>query len=353
MEIDKTKFYQKVFLEAKDAIFLLNKENVFVECNPITLQMFGCTKQDIIGHTPLDLSPEVQLDGRLSKELAIEKMTNAFAGNPQLFEWIHLRKDRTPFFAQVSLSKIDIENEEYLLAIVRDNTESFLKRELGELFNKLIEHDIRNSAVSILGMGDLIKNELGESSTFKHFLERIKKRSSIILTSIDYYNQVRDIFEKRQVSDVNLTHIIKEAIRREEQLKEKDVEVIFKPEKEAFIYGTDFLSIVIANLIRNAYQHGGATKIYITLEDDKSSQNVVVLIEDNGKGLDETDVSEESFSKIFEKNYKGAHSLGSGLGLFLAKRVITLLDGTITASKSAYGGLKFVITLKKVQRKNE
>ena len=53
----------------------------------------------------------------------MEKINLALTEGPQLFEWEHCRRDGTPFMAEVSLNRLDLDGDTLLQAIVRDVTD--------------------------------------------------------------------------------------------------------------------------------------------------------------------------------------------------------------------------------------
>jgi PAS domain S-box-containing protein len=136
--------FKTLFESANDAIFLM-KEDIFIDCNEKTTQIFKSTKSEIIGKNAYMFSPALQPDGQSSKLKAKEKIAQAKNGVPQFFEWRYINLEGCEFDAEVSLKRIELQDEYYLQAIVRDITErkkteriiSEQKREIDTLMSNL------------------------------------------------------------------------------------------------------------------------------------------------------------------------------------------------------------------------
>ncbi|MEO7162024.1 MAG: ATP-binding protein [Bdellovibrionia bacterium] len=130
-----------LFETADDAIFLMD-DLLFLDCNPATLGIFGCTSQkQIVGKTPLFFSPPLQPDGAPSADKAAQYIKSALDGVSQHFEWRHWKLNRTPFDVDVNLNRCLIGGLPFLVAVVRDVTarkqaESDRKRFADRLFQE-------------------------------------------------------------------------------------------------------------------------------------------------------------------------------------------------------------------------
>ena len=129
--------YRTLFESAGDSIFLMAGER-FIDCNPATLKMFGCTREQILGEPPYRFSPEYQPDGCASKDKALEKIAGAFNGESPTFDWQHCRYDGIPFDAEVTLNAVEIGGKPHLLATVRDVSE---RKEVEAKLEYMAHHD--------------------------------------------------------------------------------------------------------------------------------------------------------------------------------------------------------------------
>jgi two-component system, cell cycle sensor histidine kinase and response regulator CckA len=114
--------YRVLFETANDGIFLQDTTG-FVDCNQKGASMYGLPTEDVIGHSPAELSPERQPDGRPSSEVAAERILAAFNGEPQSFQWQALRADGIPLDVEITLNRVEIGGSFLLQAIMRDITD--------------------------------------------------------------------------------------------------------------------------------------------------------------------------------------------------------------------------------------
>jgi signal transduction histidine kinase len=84
---------------------------------------------------------------------------------------------------------------------------------------------------------------------------------------------------------------------------------------------------IMNNLIQNVISHSNASQI--TIEITPKETDSLIRIEDNGIGIDKSDLLH-----IFERLYKcdkGRSGNGSGLGLSIVKQMVEKMNGTIYA----------------------
>ena len=118
LKTSQTKF-QALFECATDAIILMDGERC-VDCNERATQLYRVTREQLIGSTPLDFSPELQPDGKPSVDHLVALLERVRAGEVVVFEWQSVLRDGTQLDVEVSWSQITVLDLAYQQAIIRD-----------------------------------------------------------------------------------------------------------------------------------------------------------------------------------------------------------------------------------------
>ncbi len=141
-----------MLLEAVNDAVILMQGTKFVDCNLKAANVFGFkSKKELINRKPYELSPEFQISGHPSEVLAREKIDSALGGEPQFFEWTHKKADGKIFFAEISLNRINWNEQKLLIALVRDIS----KRKKLESINKVL-FNISSASVSTASLEELL-----------------------------------------------------------------------------------------------------------------------------------------------------------------------------------------------------
>ena len=174
--------YQSLFNNAGDAIVLLSDQGVLIDCNPAALELYEYPEEAFLGKEISDLSPEIQPNGKKSSNYGEEVSRKALQGRQQIFEWMHEKRDGTPFEVEVSLSRIDIEEVPYLQAIIRDITE-----------RKQLEKDLAFQAGH-----DSLTNMANRKTLHENFPQHLREAEKpgwglvIMLLDLDRFKEIND-----------------------------------------------------------------------------------------------------------------------------------------------------------------
>jgi PAS domain S-box-containing protein len=120
---ESEKKFKSFFYESPDA-YLLLADGVFVECNNAAIDLIGDDREDIIGKSPDEISPEVQPNGRKSSQYAQEILKETFEKGSSSFEWQHKHSNGSLFLAQIHLTVIEQGGQQMIFTTWRDITES-------------------------------------------------------------------------------------------------------------------------------------------------------------------------------------------------------------------------------------
>lgn len=186
-------------------------------------------------------------------------------------------------------------------------------------------------------------------------ITRLKLRSESFKHAEQYPKIQADLDEMEQMIDSILCfiqaeteessvkfdlHALLETVVNEQQDAGHDV--CFVAEDQAVPFTGQLLALkrVFNNLIDNAIKYGHRAELTLKL----GKQDIVVMIDDEGEGLPESELK-----KVFQPFYRSAntsHIVGSGLGLVFVQNVIAEHQGHVSLSNRASGGLRVTVRFK-------
>lgn len=121
------------FLHKAAIPIIICKDVKIFECNTKALELFGGTRDEMIGSLFFDLSPERQADGSLSSEKSLRILERVKGEEPVVVEWVYQRLDGTRFVSRVSINTFTLHSVWYV-AVFMENISDF-KRNIDELYS--------------------------------------------------------------------------------------------------------------------------------------------------------------------------------------------------------------------------
>jgi PAS domain S-box-containing protein len=112
--------YRTIFEKSTDAVILMNGR--ILDCNFAAEQLWGCSRDQIIGHDLAEFSPPLQPDGEESEKAAAAFSLAAYERGNQFFTWQYRKHDGSLIDTDVSLSPVTVGRDRRLIAIIRDVT---------------------------------------------------------------------------------------------------------------------------------------------------------------------------------------------------------------------------------------
>lgn len=228
-----------------------------------------------------------------------------------------------------------------------DMTEELQSNEmLRSDFINNFSHEFKTPIVSIRGFARQLQNPSLTEEQRREYSEIIAEeadRLANMSSNILLLTQV----ENQHISHVKTTFSLDEQLRKsvliyEKQWTDKELDLNIDAEEIQYTGQESLLMHVWNNLISNAVKfspNGGQLNICARIKNNM----VVVSIEDQGPGMDESTVA-----KIYDKFYQGdsSHSKeGNGLGLPLVKRIVELCGGRVEVYTALKEGTTFEVYL--------
>ena len=214
-----------------------------------------------------------------------------------------------------------------------------------------ITHELRTPLTLILGPLDDISHSSDITKAVKHKLAVIHQsavRLNELITQILEFRKTETDNRRLRVVKANVVDAVHEVSLKYEELAQKpDVAIRFvAPENPILMYiDKEVIAIILDNLVSNAIKYTDQGNIDISVERRRSGERhlVDITVSDTGHGI-----SAKALPHIFDRYYQenGTHQAsGTGIGLSLVKKLVTLHHGEVKAESNLEQGTSFIVTL--------
>jgi len=221
---------------------------------------------------------------------------------------------------------------------------------------RVLTHEIMNSITPVTSLAstaaDVVEDMLQKTDSdspvhedledLRSAVNTVARRSDSLMQFVESYRQITRLAppEKKRIQLADLFDSVRQLAAAEWSESEKHLEIDIQPPSLDLYADRDLLEPVLINILRNAWQ--------VTADLDEPTirlcgrlnrrGNVTINVSDNGPGVPE-DLARKIFVPFFTTKEKG-----SGVGLALARQVMTAHGGFIRVGDNDGGGASFTLT---------
>jgi PAS domain S-box-containing protein len=241
------------------------------------------------------------------------------------------------------------------LATFSDVTEKgLLSREISKsrdlstigVLARWMAHEIRNPLSSLNINIELLREELRDEAHLSQKEEIHSLLNFISYETLRLENNLKDFLDFNRLPPptfewVSLNEVLDSVVRLlrpDAQMKNARIDTHFQKNLPMLKIDVSQFNLAISNLLINSIQ-AVSEKGDIHLFTRGSKKNVFIVLQDNGTGI-----SKEHLPKIFDFMFS-TKPMGSGLGLSIAKKIISDHHGEITVKSEANRGSVFKIRI--------
>lgn len=376
--MDSARLLEAIIDTAIDGIITIDSMGIVESINPAALELFGYEASEVIGNNISMLMPDPD---RSQHDSYIENYKSS--GKKKIIgigrEVRGLRKDGTTFPFRLAVSEVfyrekriftgiihDLTNEkeaqerlvrhtEELEETVRERTKDLIKlvselekakaevsnslekeKELNQLksrFVSMASHEFRTPLSSVQLSASLIDKYIQKAD-----FQSVNKHTARIRAAVELLNNILNDFlslEKLEAGKVvvnkamiNVVHLGEEIVEDMQMICKKNQHIVYQHtgSEAEFMLDAHLLKSSIINLISNAIKYSGEDT-FIEFSTAISEDECTVIVKDNGIGIPDED--QVNLFEPFFRAHNTGNIPGTGLGLNIVKRYISLMEGEL------------------------
>jgi PAS domain S-box-containing protein len=361
----KLKELALVASKTTDAVIITDANAKISWVNNAFEKMTEYTLEEVVGKEQKDL-----LAGAKTNFDSLNKMMEA----TKLFEptkatLLNYTKSGKPIWFDISITPVFDENGvcTNFIDVKKDVTERMEKQEQLQAltnvtadqnkrllnFTYIVSHNIRSHSANLTGLINLIDQTEDEEEkqdlfnmlkTSTHKLEETIQNLNEIISVQNNLNQAKSVLNLKQ--EIERTFLVVNDVILESKVQIKN-EVADNINLEVI---PAYLDSILLNLITNAIKYRSPERQpVIELSTETEGEYLVLLVKDNGLGLDLQKFKDKLFGmyKTFHNNPNSR-----GIGLFITKNQIEAMNGKVEVESQVNVGTTFKIYFPQIKQNN-
>lgn len=335
--------------------------------NPFVCEIWGKTEAEVLGKPVLEALPEIKDQGIMELLDQVRTTGIPYINNELPVEFIRNGKLETVYCNFIYHPMYNSAGEiTGIIAVAINVNEQVQARHEMEALNKELlttnadldnfvysaSHDLKAPISNIEGLMQALIRNLPPQV---HNEEKTQKLIGLIQGSIERFKKaVADLTqvskvqreETKDVAVINLAEVLAEILPDFESLitdSNATIETSFA-EDVSIRFSAKNMRSILYNLISNSLKYRSPErKPMITIATSSESEYYILSVEDNGLGM-----NMEDKGKIFSM-FKRLHDHveGSGVGLYIVKKIVENAGGRIEVESQVNQGSKFIVYFKK------
>lgn len=323
--------YEFIFRSTADGILVMDNTNVIRHMNPAAAAMLSVTIEDVIGKNPKIVFGKNQ------------SLINLFLRTGEQNLDVRLPRQR---LAQGIASTLE---DGTRIIVLQDVTEQRDIENRREMLSKAIAHDLRNPISALGGFADLVGRFGTLNANQTKYMLRLKQ------TGAKLHELVKSLVDLAWIEagmplehvPIRFDEIIQKAVKELSDLAQKQsvgIAISLQTPLPVVMGDPARLQMVIMNLLHNAIIYSEAEgNIAIHAWGDENE--IYCSVADRGIGVIDSELK-LIFDRMYRSNDERVRDIvGGGLGLTVAKTIVTRHGGDIWASSNLNQGSTFTFVL--------
>jgi PAS domain S-box-containing protein len=314
-----------------DVIVSKDLNGIITSWNAAATRVFGYSAEEMIGASILKLIPE---NLHSDEKLIIESIQ---AGRRvEHFETVRLTKSGQLLDVSLTVSPVKDEKGQVIGAskILRDISgrrrieQSLLQAEKIAATGRMaatIAHEINNPLEAVMNLLYLLRPKITDPEGINYLSsaeDELGRVSHIAKQTLGYYR------ENATASSASLAEIVLHAITiYEPRCTAAGIEIrkLLNSSRKIALRRGEMMQVISNLIVNSIYAMPAGGVLTISVEDAKSSRDGILLtIQDNGVGI-----AADDLPRVFEAFFTTRSTVGTGIGLFVAKQFVESHGGQI------------------------